>query len=412
MKFVVRLLVVAAVCLMAFAAPASAQYMFLDSNGDGANTVADRLNANGTATTVDVWLRTNTNRDLSAASCVTADGDLTINSYVVNLQASGGTVGFTGFVNQQAGMTTVTVPLSPLSNTTEFSVGRGSGTVLLPGDYKLCTVNITGASGSPSVAIIGPSALQPTDLTNFGSQCSGNSFDNTLKLGDEWFDVDGLAAAPGGNLDPIITAPATAAGTEDSAFSVTASAADPEAGNVTLSQTNNAPFLAGPASAGPVLAPSITLSGTPNFTQAGSYAVNWSAVDATTGTASATTAITIANLNRNPVITAPATVSGSENTAVSVTASASDPDADNVGLSQTNNAPFLAGPTSAGPSVNPSITLTGTPTFAQAGSYTINWSASLGGTASATTAITIANTNRNPVIVAPATVSGTENTAV
>ncbi|MEK7348709.1 MAG: hypothetical protein AABZ94_07525, partial [Candidatus Eisenbacteria bacterium] len=349
------------VATVGFASTSNAQYMYLDSNGDGVNTAADRMNANGVATTVDVWLRTNTNRDTSAASCVTADGDMTINSYVVNLQASGGTVAYTFFVNQQAGMTTITVPGTPLSNTTEFSVGRGSGTVLLPGNYKLLTVTITGASGTPSVAIVAPSALQPTDLTNFGSACSGNSFDNTLKLSDEWFDVDGLGAAAAPNANPVIVAPATASGSEGVLFSVNATASDPDAGNtVTLSQTNNAPFLPTPSSAGPVATPSLTVSGTPNFTQSGSYSVSWSAVDNTTGTASAATAITIANLNQNPVIVAPATVSGTENTAVSITGSASDPDAETVTLSQTNTAAFLAGPASAGPVLAPSITLTGT----------------------------------------------------
>jgi hypothetical protein len=99
MKSVVRLLAVAALGLLAFAAPASAQYMFLDSNGDAAHTAADLLNTNGTPTTVTLYLVTDANRDGGAAVCNTDDGDLTINSYGVALQASGGTVSFTGFTN-------------------------------------------------------------------------------------------------------------------------------------------------------------------------------------------------------------------------------------------------------------------------------------------------------------------------
>ncbi|HET9952249.1 MAG TPA: putative Ig domain-containing protein [Candidatus Eisenbacteria bacterium] len=408
MKSVARFLVVAAVCLAAFAAPASAQYMYLDSNGDGVNTAADLLNANGVPTTVDVWLRTNVNADGSPATCVTGDGDLTINSYVTNMQATGGTVTYSGFTNLQASMVTVTVPGTPLASDTEFSVGRGGSAILTPGDYKLFTMTITGVSGAPSVNIVALSALQQTDLTNFGAACSGNSFDNTMKLGDEWFDVAGLGAAPGGNLNPIITAPATATGSENSSISVTGSATDPDVQNVTLSQTNNAPFFTASSSAGPSLSPSITLTGTPNFDQAGGYTVNWSAADATTGTAAATTAVTINDVNRPPVITAPATASGTENSAVSVTASASDPDGNNLVLSQTNNAAFLAGPSSAGPALNPSITLSGTPSFTQSGSYTVNWTGNdlVGGTSTATTALTIANLNRNPVITAPATAGG------
>ena len=40
----------------------TAQYMYLDSNGDGLHSGSDRLSASG-ATTVDVWLKTNENRD-------------------------------------------------------------------------------------------------------------------------------------------------------------------------------------------------------------------------------------------------------------------------------------------------------------------------------------------------------------
>ena len=415
MKSVVRLLAVVAFGLLAFAAPSSAQYVFLDSNGDAAHTASDQLNANGVATPVSLYVITDKNRDGGTATCNTADGELTINSYGISIQATGGTVTFTGWANAQAGMATVLQAIT--SNTTDLTAGFGGGTINPPGKYLLMTGTITGTAGAPSINIIADSPLSTgSGTTQFGTACSGNDFDNTYKLigtntgtGD-FTDVDGLGAAPGGNLDPTITAPATASGTENSAFSVTASASDPEAANVTLSQTNNAAFLTGPASAGPSTTPSITLTGTPDFTQAGSYTVNWSAADATTGAATASTAITIANLNRNPVITVPATVSGSENSAVSVTASSSDPDAENVGLSQTNNATFLAGPATAGPSANPSITLSGTPTFAQSGSYTVNWNASAGagGSATAATAITIANVNRLPAITAPATISHAE----
>jgi hypothetical protein len=94
-----------ALCLVAaivgMAVPASAQYMYLDSNGDGIHSSADRLNPNGTPTTVDVWLTTNANRDGSGAVCNTSDGVLQINSYAVNLLVQGGLVSYSGFVNRQ-----------------------------------------------------------------------------------------------------------------------------------------------------------------------------------------------------------------------------------------------------------------------------------------------------------------------
>ena len=44
---------------------------------------------------------------------------------------------------------------------------------------------------------------------------------------------------------------------------------------LTLTQTNTAPFLTGPDSSGPALAPIISLSGRPTFSQAGVYSVQW-----------------------------------------------------------------------------------------------------------------------------------------
>jgi PKD repeat protein len=208
---------------------------------------------------------------------------------------------------------------------------------------------------------------------------------------------------------PVITAPATAAGTENSAVTITATASDFDANLVTLSQTNNAAFLPSGTSVGPVLNPSLPVTGTPNFSQSGSYTINWVAIDngSPSLSSSAITALTIANLNRNPVITAPATITGPTNSPVTITGTATDPDGQLVTLSQTNNAAFLSGPSSAGPVLNPSITLTGTPSFTQRGSYTINWSAvdanSPAGSSTATTAVTIGTPGRPPVITAPAT---------
>jgi hypothetical protein len=65
---------------------------------------------------------------------------------------------------------------------------------------------------------------------------------------------------------------------------------------LTLSQTSDAPFLVGPTSVGPVAAPIITLSGTPSFSQYGTYTVNWSLVNDTLGTTTTSTSVVIHNL--------------------------------------------------------------------------------------------------------------------
>jgi PKD repeat protein len=417
MKSVVRFLGVAAVCLLAFAARASAQYMYLDVNGDGVNTAADVLAPSTTA--VDVWLRTNVNKNGGPAACNTGDGqpnpgDLDINSYEFFLHATGGSLTYGAFTDNMAFGSS----FGTFLNATDYYNGRGGSSYLAPGTYKLGTLAISGALTGMTLSIVTSSPVNTFGLTSFGTHCSGSSGTGTYINPDDWQDVDGTHVGAGVNLNPLIVAPATASGSENTAFSVTGSASDPDAGQlVTLSQTNNAPFLTGPASAGPVAAPSITLTGTPNFSQSGSYTVNWSAVDnatPTAGSATASTAVTIANTNRNPALTAPATASGTENTSVSVTGSATDPDGDAVGLSQSNNAPFLPSPTTVGPVVNPSLTVTGTPNFNQSGAYTINWIANdgAGGSGTTATALTIANLNRNPTVTAPATVSGTEGTAV
>src|SRR5258705_61366 len=78
------------VLLLSFTSPAFAQYMFLDTNGDGANDASDRVNPIG-PTTIDIWVDTSTNRDGSPATC-DADGTtrLTIYQWEVVLRAAGG----------------------------------------------------------------------------------------------------------------------------------------------------------------------------------------------------------------------------------------------------------------------------------------------------------------------------------
>ena len=96
-RVVTALLLIAA--LVALVAPAAAQYMYLDTNGNGVHDSGDRLAPNGTSTTVDVWLVTNKNRDGSAATCaVDPTAPMALNDYYVNFKAAGGLVTYSGFV--------------------------------------------------------------------------------------------------------------------------------------------------------------------------------------------------------------------------------------------------------------------------------------------------------------------------
>lgn len=84
---------IALLLLLLLVSPAQAQYMFLDSNGDGVNDDADRIDQNGT-TTLDVWVDTATNRDGSPAICDVGAGGtrLSIFSWEIVLRAVGGTI--------------------------------------------------------------------------------------------------------------------------------------------------------------------------------------------------------------------------------------------------------------------------------------------------------------------------------
>jgi hypothetical protein len=67
---------------------------------------------------------------------------------------------------------------------------------------------------------------------------------------------------------------------------------------LTITQTNNAPFLTGPDSAGPGLAPGISLTGTSDFTQSGTYSIQWTLQNDSipAGTQTATTTLVVHDL--------------------------------------------------------------------------------------------------------------------
>ncbi|HEY6572870.1 MAG TPA: PKD domain-containing protein, partial [Candidatus Eisenbacteria bacterium] len=251
-----------------------------------------------------------------------------------------------------------------------------------------------------SLAFIPASSINPPGFTSFGTSCSGLDFDNTYKLGADWFDTDGTHTS--GNVLPVIVAPATASGSENVLFSVTATASDADAGQlVTLSQTNDAPFLPASSSAGPAAAPSLTLTGTPNFTQAGTYTVTWNAVDnfAPAGSATpVTTVITIANTDRDPVVAFIANVEMAEGETVTIPVSATDADGDVIMLSA-SLPPFatLLDPMTGTGSVTTSITVA--PDFTQAGAYTSSVTALANGQLfTVNFQIVVNNVDRPPVL--------------
>jgi hypothetical protein len=182
-----RLLVLglAAVLTMMAAAPASAQFIYMDVNGDGQCTSSDVLSSSVTA--IDIYIDTDTNADGSPATCPTGDPvePLSMNSYTIVLQSTGGVT-----YGAWTDATGFTVAFGTGSDATDFWVGYGGSSYLPPGaPHKLGTVAVT-VTGSPALRFSTSTPLSVEGVTLFGSECAGNvNFDNTLRLGTDFYDA-------------------------------------------------------------------------------------------------------------------------------------------------------------------------------------------------------------------------------
>ncbi len=185
---------------------------------------------------MDLWLATATNRNSSAATCGTGDGDLTMNSYSFILKAVEGTVSWSSYTNQISSFTLV---LESGSSATDLYGGYASAAALQPGLYHLGVVDVTPESGTPDIIFASSTTLSGAALTGFGAQCSGQDGDNTLKLGSDWHDSDGVSwPGEGGNMAPEISAPGGLSSLEGGILEVTVSATDPDNDNLTLAPEN------------------------------------------------------------------------------------------------------------------------------------------------------------------------------
>jgi len=108
--------------------------------------------------------------------------------------------------------------------------------------------------------------------------------------------------------------------------------------------------------------------------------------------------------NTPPTLTAPASVSADEGTAIpTITATATDPDAGNTLTINASGVPaFLTFSSTPGSSPRTG-TITGTTGFSDAGIYNISWTVDdgVGGTNNTTTVLTINNVNRAPTLAQP-----------
>ena len=233
-----------ALVLLTLPSPASAQYMYLDSNRDGVHTAADVLHEVG-PTVVDIWLDTAHNRDGSVTVCAANPAtQMNIFSYLVNLTASAGTVSYSAFTNRMPQMGLIS---AGASNSTDFSTGAFSappGTVLPPGKYLLGTLTVDVVSGAPSLDFISISPIT-YEPNAFGSSCPGSVFGNTITLGYDWFDVDGLPFGTGGgpNQAPTLSPLADMSVLAGEVAIQTINATDPEGQPLTFAETSGPPFM-------------------------------------------------------------------------------------------------------------------------------------------------------------------------
>lgn len=204
---------------------------------------------------------------------------------------------------------------------------------------------------------------------------------------------------------PTLDAPASVSVATDQPVSIQAVASDADAGDILAITATGYPAGLSLAAAPSVSPATATLSGTLGLADLGSHSIGWSVSDGTGGTASATTALTVA-ANQPPLLTAPASKSGAETVPLSFAVTVSDPDGDAVSSLTASSLP-------AGATFTPNALKTiglfeWTPPLGSQGGYTVAFSASSGSparTASAGTTITIGPKDNPPVIASPATVN-------
>ena len=378
-----------AVLLGTHAVPASAQYMYLDANGDGVSTAEDRLNAG--ATSLDLWIRTNENRDGSAAACAAEpSAELTINSYVVNIVVVNGSVSWDSFTNL---ITQWSTNFGTAQSPTAMRAGFAGGLVLPPGAYKIATLTVTPLSGNPSLQFSAVSAPPGGFPTSFGSLCPGVDFDNTMKLAIDWFDADGVGPPTGSA--PVLAPLSDMSVMEGQTASQPLSATDADGDPITFSKVFGPAYMTvstnDPGTG--IATGSVNLS--PGFNDAASNVpATVVASDASQSGNAQSFTITVQNVNRAPVLLQPANVTVKEDSVFNRTLIGNDPDGDHLVFSKVSGPFFMTVTSGLLQSGNARIA----PSFSDAGTYSATVRASDGVFSDDKTfTITVVNVNRRPV---------------
>jgi hypothetical protein len=245
-----------------------------------------------------------------------------------------------------------------------------------------------GAFSSPRNYSVG---AYPSDLVAVDYSHDGRPDLITVNvLGGSTSHLLNLSTARPQDHPPSVVALDSLSGAEGTVVEAHATASDPD-GDVIVSLTVT-PLPAGATFTIDATNTSGVLSWTPNFTQAGTYDVTFTATSGSPiQSDSANTVIRIANTDQPPAASAPSAETGSEGTLLSFRVAASDPDGDVItGLTATGTA-ITAGGTFTPGVGDSSGTFTWTPSFgASAGSpYNVTFTASNALNGSATTLVTV-----------------------
>jgi hypothetical protein len=183
--------------------PSSAQYMYLDFNGDGKYTThEDRPTRRTGEIGFDIWLCTNRNRDGSKGRVTENRSAPGLHSFGVLLHANGGTVRWVRFEPLLPG---ARVSKGALSDSMDLYVEVSGKRPLGPGAHKIGRASFRVSEGNPGILIVPCSARESSWSTYFTAREGGPR----LQLGPrlewspaprvvpgDWSDADGSGPAP------------------------------------------------------------------------------------------------------------------------------------------------------------------------------------------------------------------------
>lgn len=262
------------------------------------------------------------------------------------------------------------------------------------------------------------SAYRAMHMGSLKLHFTSTRIEGTFYCGPSGGGTNDVTCSPGSVMDafvigaiggaPVVTAPSSVSGAPNVLVTFTVTASDPDGD--AIASLNATPLPTGATFTANAAKTSGTFSWTPTNSQTGNFSVTFTASNALSG--SATTSINVMNPDRAPVVTAPATATDVEGSPLTINVTASDPDGQAITNLTATGSAVTAGATYTRNASYTSGTLSWTPTFTQAGSYSATFTATNTMSGSATTAITVTNNDRAPAVTAPASASGAETTLI